>query len=95
MADFWQTDKQGRTWGPFTNDPDTSLNFSFDVSDWLADRGDGLTAGALSVEPGPGLELGASLQAGPVLTVRIDRTAEPFPNGIWRPFDLQLLASDG
>ena len=95
MADFWQTDAQGRIYGPFTDDPDTSVNFSFDVSEWLADAGEGLTAGALSVGTPAELEVTASQQAGSVLTVRIERTAEPAAPGRWLPITLELAASDG
>lgn len=96
MADFWKTDASGRVYGPFTNDPDTSINFSFDVSGWLADAGDALTAGTLAVEPGPGLEVAASEQVGPVLTVRIERDmAVAAAVGARLRFDVQLAASDG
>lgn len=65
---FWKTTGPKAPWGDF--DPNAKLNFSFDLSPWVATAGAGLTVSAYEVSADPLLHVNSQL-AGSVVTVQV------------------------
>lgn len=93
---YWQVTGAQQPWGPF--DPDAGLNFSFDVTDFVAKAGVGLTlASAQFIVDATKLTITGTSSTPPgIITCRID-LAVPGSNTLDNtlvPFTLRMTLSD-
>ena len=90
---YWRTAGPKAPWGPF--DPNASLNFSFDLSDWIASAGPSLALSVCDVIADPLLAVAAAV-AGSEVTVRVSAiNPSTLPIGAMLPFTLRMTLSDG
>lgn len=90
---YWRTSGPKAPWGPF--DPDANLNFSFDVSEWVASAGIGLTLSACDVISDALLQVDKAV-TGSLVTLRVRAvSASTIPAGATLAITLRMSLSDG
>ena len=68
---YWNMDNPAKPWGLF--DPDASLDFPVDFSEWLADMG--VAYGSHTIIPDPNLQVVQSAFVSGVITARISKAS--------------------
>lgn len=91
---FWKQEGGPAPWGPL--DIDASLNFSFDMSSWLAASGSGLTLATAEFVDHPTMTIGAPALADSVVTARVAWLPDEGQRlGAFYSFTLRFTADDG
>lgn len=94
ISGTWQTLAGPAPWLPM--DTDASLNFSFDLSAWIAAAGTALTLTNAEFIDHSALDVSAPTLAGAVVTTRIEWLPDADQRlGAFYPFTLRFTASDG